>query len=493
MRVGIIGLLHESNTFIARRTTRDHFEQDTLLTGPAVQARFADTRHELGGFFAGLAQESIEAVPLLAARAVPYGPIETDTFQQLLELMETEVASAGPLDGILVAPHGATVCESIPDADGHWLAVLRRIVGQSTPIIGTLDAHANLSQQMVDATNALIAYRTNPHLDQFERGVEAAHLLARTLRGDVRPVQHAEFPPLAINIERQNTAEPHLADLYRLADAVQQRPEILSTSILLGFPYADVQEMGSAVLVVSDQDEQSARDSAVRIADSMWQQRDQLDGQFISMDEAVEQATQLDGPVCLLDMGDNVGGGSPGDSTHLAHTILKHPVRSALICLCDPDAVQQAVSSGPGRSLELQVGGKTDDQHGEPLTAMFSVQGLYDGTFTDHQTRHGGFTEYNQGPSAVVATSDGRLTVLLTSLRVPPFSLVQLTSCDLNPADFQVLVAKGVNAPVAAYEPVCERLIRVNSPGCTNADMKQLAFHHRRQPLFPFETGGFAG
>lgn len=492
MRVGIIGLLHESNTFIARQTTRTHFEQDTLLTGSAVQERFEKTSHELGGFFAGLAEDSIEAVPLFAARAVPYGPIAADAFQQLLDLMETEVATAGALDGILVAPHGATVCESIRDADGHWLTQLRRQAGAGMPIIGTLDAHANLSQQMVDATDALIAYRTNPHLDQFDRGVEAARLLGRTLRGEVRPVQHAEFPPLAINIERQNTAEPHLSELYATAERLRHSPGVLSTSILLGFPYADVEEMGSAVLVVTDQNQSLAEESAHQLADLMWQQREQLDGQFISMDEAVQTASRLDGPVCLLDMGDNVGGGSPGDSTHLIHAMARHDVRSALVCLCDPEAVRQAVAAGPGATIDLQAGGKNDDLHGTPVAGQFTVQSIHDGQFTDTQTRHGGFTQYDQGRSVVVRSTDQRLTLLLTSLRVPPFSLVQLTSCDLDPAAYQIIVAKGVNAPVAAYEPVCERLIRVNTPGCTTADMKQLQFHHRRQPLFPFESTGRA-
>jgi microcystin degradation protein MlrC len=488
MRVGIIGLLHESNTFIAEKTTLEHFQQDMLLTGQAMQDRLAETAHELGGFFAGLERESIEAVPVFAARAVPFGPITTAVFQQLLETMQTELAAAGPLDGILVAPHGATVCESIRDADGYWLVELRAKVGDSMPIIGTLDPHANLSQQMVDATNALIAYRTNPHLDQFDRGIEAAQLMAQTLRGEVRPVQHAEFPRLVINIERQMTSEPQLATLYETADASLEKTSVLSNSILLGFPYADVEQMGSAVVVVTNDDLQLAKEEARGLANQMWQQRDQLAGQFISMNEAVEQAAGQEGPVCLLDMGDNVGGGSPGDSTHLVHVIKQSAIASALACIFDPQSVQQAVNAGEGASIEMSIGGKTDDLHGTPLSDTYTVQGIYDGRFSDTQTRHGGFTHYDQGRGAVVQSSDGRLTVLLTSKRTPPFSLVQLTSCDLDPAAFQIIVAKGVNAPVAAYAPVCSSLIRVNSPGCTTADMKQLAFEHRRKPMFPFEN-----
>jgi len=488
MRVGIIGLLHESNTFIAEKTTLEHFRQDVLLTGEAVTDRFTDTRHELGGFLAGLSDESLEAVPLFAARAVPYGPITTDAFQQLLEVMHTELQSAGPLDGILVAPHGATVCETIPDADGHWLSELRTAVGDSISIIGTLDPHANLSQRMVDNTTALIAYRTNPHLDQFARGVEAARLMAKTLHGEVQPVQYAEFPPLAINIERQMTSEPHLVPLYDAANESLAHSTVLSNSILLGFPYADVAEMGSSVLVVTDGDAEFAQNEAHRLAEQMWDSREQLDGVFVSMADAVQQASNLPGPVCLLDMGDNVGGGSPGDSTHLAHTISTADAGRSLICLCDPESVEQSVQAGIAATLKLEVGGKTDDLHGSPVVGTFIVRSVHDGKFSDPQTRHGGFTKYDQGQSAVVEQTDGPLTILLTSRRIPPFSLVQLTSCNLEPTDFQIIVAKGVNAPVAAYAPVCPHLIRVNSPGCTTADMKQLSFERRRQPMFPFES-----
>ncbi|MCH2200349.1 MAG: M81 family metallopeptidase [Fuerstiella sp.] len=487
MRVGIIGLLHESNTFIAEKTTLEHFQHDTLLTGPAIQDRFAETGHELGGFFAGLQQELIEPVPILAARAVPFGPILTTVFQQLVEMMQTELASAGMLDGILVAPHGATVCESVSDADGYWLTKLREQTGPKMPIIGTLDAHANLSQQMVDATNGLIAYRTNPHLDQFDRGVDAARLMAQTLREKIHPVQHAVFPPLSINIERQMTSEPHLAPLYAALNESLEKSGVLAGSILLGFPYSDVEEMGSSVLMVTDGDLQLATNESERLAEQLWQNRQELDGRFISMTEAVRQASALDGPVCLLDMGDNVGGGSPGDSTHLAHAIRQSDVTNALICIFDPDSVQESVTTGIGGTAELNIGGKTDDQHGVPLTGTWNVHDIFDGAFIDRQIRHGGFTKYDQGRSVVVKSTDGQLTVLLNSRRTPPFSLVQLTSCGLDPAEYQIIVAKGVNAPVAAYAPVCPNLIRVNSPGCTTAQMTQLEFEHRRKPMFPFE------
>ncbi|MEO8495107.1 MAG: M81 family metallopeptidase [Planctomycetota bacterium] len=485
-RVGIIALLHESNTFISQATTLEHFRENMLLLGEAVRERLADTHHEVGGFFEGLERERIEAVPIFAARAVPYGAITADAFDELLAMMFESLEAAGEVDGILVAPHGATVCETHRDADGYWLAELRRRVGTAMPIIGTLDPHANLSRQMIDATNALVAYRSNPHLDQRERGSEAATLMARTLRGEIRPTQAAAFPSMAINIERQLTSEPHLAPLYNLADRMLQKPGVLSNSILLGFPYADVAEMGSSAIVVTDDNPGLAVELAREFEDYLTAHRDDFAGDLISIEEAIARAAKAIGPVCLLDMGDNVGGGSPGDSTHLLWAIAKSDVESAFVCLYDPASVSQAAAAGVGSRLEMQVGGKTDALHGVPFSGTFGILGIYDGKFVEHETRHGGFTHCDQGRTAVVR-ADGGLTIMLTSRRMPPFSLQQLISCEVDPADVQVVVAKGVNAPVAAYAPVCPSLIRVNTPGCTTADMTTLAFKHRRRPMFPFE------
>ncbi len=487
MRVGIIALLHESNTFVATSTTLDHFRENWLFTGETIRTQLADTSHEVGGFLAGLAAERIDAVPLLAARAVPFGPVSADCFAALLETMQTELLAAGPLDGILVAPHGATVSEDFPDADGHWLTELRHLVGPELPIIGTLDAHANLSQQMIDATNALIAYRTNPHLDQRDRGIEAATMLAATMRGEISPTQAAAFPPVAINIERQLTSDPHCQPFYQLADRLRDQQRVLSSSILLGFPYADVAEMGSSMIVVTDGDAELARQSASVLATYLWKHRAEFDGQLLDIETALDEVARLPGPICLLDMGDNVGGGSPADSTHLVHAIAARGMTNAFVCLYDPAAVQQSASRAVGDPFEMTIGGKTDRLHGEPFSARFILRGLYDGRFHEPETRHGGFSDCDQGPTAVVQTEQG-VTFMLTSRRMPPFSLRQLTTFGVDPTQFHILVAKGVNAPVAAYEPVCRHLLRVDTPGCTTADMTTLSFAARRRPLFPFET-----
>lgn len=485
-RIGIIAFLHESNTFSPQPTTLASFEHNLLLTGQPMRAALAEAHHEVGGFFAGLDAAGVEAVPLFAARALPSGTIRASDFDALVAQLLSAVKNAGQLDGILVAPHGATVSEQHPDADGYWLAALRAIIPPGMPIIGTLDAHANLSKLMVESCDALIAYRTNPHLDQRERGIEAVNLMMRTVRKEVAPVMAAAFPPMAISIDRQCTEEAHLIPLYATADAQLKLDRVLSNSILLGFPYADVVEMGSSVIVVTDQDVELARSLASDLADKMWSMRQDLRGEFTSVAEALALCRKQPGPVCLLDMGDNVGGGSSADGTQLLAAIHAASIGPSFGCLFDSAAVMACETAGPGTSLHLSIGGKSDHEHGEPMELDLKVRSLHAGVFQEPMPRHGGITSFDQGQTAICETENG-LTLMLTSKRMVPFSLQQLKSCDIDPHKFQVLVAKGVNAPIAAYREVCNAFIRVNTAGSTCADMTRLKYTNRRRHMFPFE------
>ena len=488
MRVGILALLHESNTFISEPTTFEAFERDWLFTGEQVRKQIADTHHEVAGFFKGLEdyEQAITAVPLFAARTTPYGPITEEAFSQLVELLLTELKKAMPLDGLLVAPHGATVSEAFPDADGYWLTRVREVVGNDIPIIGTLDPHANLSADMVKSCNALIAYRSNPHLDQFKVGRDAALMMGNTLAGKITPMMTAALPPVAISIQKQETtAEPCLS-LYKVANEQLSQPNVLSNSVMLGFPYADVEEMGSAFIVVTNNDDELGEDLVLELSDYLWEHREEFDGDLLSIDECLEQCRTLDGPICLLDMGDNVGGGSTADGTLLLHAIEDDPPGKSFICLYDPETVEQLKGLSPGDSAKITVGGKTDDLHGEPWTGDVKIIGFYDGKFTESKPRHGGMTHCDQGPTVVVETDHGT-TIMITSRRQFPFSISQLTTFDIQPSDYHILVAKGVNAPIAAYQPVCNNMLRVNTPGVTTADMRHLHYENRRDPLYPLE------
>jgi microcystin degradation protein MlrC len=353
-----------------------------------------------------------------------------------------------------------------------------------------MDPHGNLSEAMVAATDALLAYRTNPHLDQRETGLRAARLMVRTLQGDVKPVQAAVFPPMAINIQSQNTSQPPLRELYAEVEAVeeQQAGKVLGVSVVLGFPYADVSEMGSSLLVVTDGDAGLARQVATGLGRRLWELREAFEPEFLSPHRAVREAVAGGKRTLLLEMGDNVGGGSPGNGTVLLGELDRRGAGPAFVCLWDPAGVAQASALGVGGVGEMHLAQEGDALHGGPLTLECEVIRLCDGRFRETAVRHGGLQCFDMGRCAVVRTPRG-LTLLLTSRRVPPFSLEQLRCCGLEPGDFAILVAKGVIAPLAAYGPVVEQVRFVNTPGVTCADMTQLPFHHRRRPLFPFERG----
>ena len=471
----------------------DRFREDLFLRGVDISDRLAMSHHEIGGFFEGLARGSkgfsIEAVPLAAFRATPSGALQTGLLDRLLDCLIDEIFRTSRLDGLLLAVHGAAVAEDHLDADGYWLSRLRESLKDRIPIVATLDAHANLSQQMVNAVDAFVAYRTNPHLDQRARGIEAASLMTRTLSGEIRPTMAAAFPSMVINIERQGTSESHLRPLYEHADRQLLNPGVLSNSILLGFPYADVPEMGSATLVVTDDDSELAQRFADELADDLWNARETMAGQLIGVQQAIDSLREVGtGCTCLLDMGDNVGGGSAADGTILLEALHRSKLGPSFLCVFDPAAVQRCEQAGVGSQLSLEIGGHTDHQHGNPYAMVVRVCSMHSGRFTESEPRHGGIREFDQGPTTIVQSIDSPLTIMLTTRRMVPFSLQQLRSCGIEPSKFRILVAKGVHAPLAAYREVCDSLVRVNTPGSTNADLNSLTFRHRRRPMFPWEN-----
>jgi microcystin degradation protein MlrC len=482
-RVGILSFQHESNTFAPLPTDLDQF---SIAAGRELVHRWGSSHSEVAGFLEGLGAERLEAVPLYMANATPSGIVTTDAFEHIVGSIQEALKAAPELDGLLVAPHGAGVSEHEPDMDGFWLQRVRKIVGDDLPMICTLDLHANVSPRMINACNATIAYRTNPHLDTFQRGLEAATLMARTLRGEIRPVQEGSFPPVSINILSQGTDNPPCSTLAGVVDDVRRHDGVLAASLCLGFHFADVAEMGTSFNVVTDGDADLARELADKLAGYLVEHRHDFDPTHIYAPEAVERATGLKGPVCLLDTGDNVGGGSAGDGTVIAHEVARRGGPRTFVCLYEPEGVEHLDDVGAGGRAHLRLGGKQDDLHGPSLALDVTVRSHHGGRFTEEKVRHGGKTDFDMGRTVVVDTDVG-LTLQLTSKRIVPFSLNQLLSCDIDPADFQIIVAKGVHAPVAAYEPICSELIRVTTPGATTPDMSKLRFEQVRRPLYPLD------
>jgi microcystin degradation protein MlrC len=254
-----------------------------------------------------------------------------------------------------------------------------------------------------------------------------------------------------------------------------------------GFPYADVPEMGLSVVAVTDGDEQLAREIARSVADTAWSRRHELVGDAMTVDDALAQAAAADRrPVVVLDTGDNVFGGSPGDATHLLHGAKRLGVRGVTSLLTDPSAAAQCVDAGLGTRVRLDVGGKTDDRHGAPLRVTGVVAAISNGRFEDPTPTHGGSRFFDQGTTARLSTDDG-FELVVTSRPMGTVSLEQFRIVGLEPAEQKIIVAKGVHSPRAAFEPIAAELVWAATPGCTSADLGTFTYRHRRRPMYPFE------
>ena len=219
----------------------------------------------------------------------------------------------------------------------------------------------------------------------------------------------------------------------------------------------------------------------------MWAIRDQLKIDVPDPAAAVRLAIESEEqPVCLLDFGDNIGGGSSGDSTFVLEELLAQEADGWVVSIWDAESAQACFAAGIGNQVQLQVGGKTDDMHGPTLDISGRVRTLHDGSYEEHQRRHGGGRYFNQGPTAVVevGATGSRGLLLLNSVRTCPNSIHQITCAGIQPEQQRIMVAKGAVAPRAAYEPVSARLIEVASGGATAIKRSQDEYRLARNSLY---------
>ncbi|MAE67720.1 MAG: MlrC domain protein [Phycisphaeraceae bacterium] len=487
MRIGIIGFLHESNTFVGTTTTRADFAACHLDVGAPLLDRWRGTHHEVGGFLAGAEQFGFEPVPIVVAVAVPSGPVTEDAFESIWQDMATELAGAGRLDGMLLGLHGATVAQHVSDADGEIVTRVRRIAGPDMPVVMTLDLHANISTRMFEGVNATILYRTTPHVDQFDRGLDAAGLIAATVRGEVRPVQAMMKPPMIMDVIKHDTSEPPAETLRLRIEALVEQPSILSASVAYAYPRADVAEMGTSIIVAADGDQDLADRTARALADEVWSMRHEFVGDLPSPADAIREAVAHDEqPVVISDIGDNVGGGAPGDATLLLQEMLAQEVERGLFVIWDPEAAAACAAAGVGADVRLDIGGRTDPSTGPPITIEGRVRTLSDGIFYEPNPRHGGRTDNNQGLTAVIEIAR-RTLVAVNTERMAPFSLHQILSLGIDPKAMQIIIVKAAVAPRAAYRPVAAKFVMADTPGTTCASLKLLPYRHRRRPMFPLD------
>jgi microcystin degradation protein MlrC len=493
MRIAIASIIHESNTFAAHPTTLQDF---VVHRGQAMVDHYRPTFHEVAGYIAGADEYDYELHPLLAASATPAGAVTNEAFETLVGELLRQLQTALPqVDGLLLALHGAMVSDSYAQADGEVVRRVRALVGPDFPVVVTHDYHGNVPEQLVADATALIIYKTCPHIDQPERGLQAAELIVRTVRGEVKPVSTIVKPEVLFNIAFHNTSKGPMLPIMQAAIDLEKQPGILAVSVAAGYQYADVPAMGPSIVVVADGDAALAKSAAQRLGDQMWAARDQLLPQVATPAEAVKRAmaaTQT--PVSLFEMGDNIGGGSAGDATILLKELIEQNADGWVVAIYDPESVQSCIQAGIGGQVALQVGGKTDKMHGPTLSIQGRVRTLHNGAYEETERRHGGGRYFDQGLTAVVEVPKrgeaGKRAGLLVldSKRTPPMSIHQITCVGIQPQQQRILVAKGAVAPRAAYEPVSAQIIEVDTDGATSISRPPAEFKRARRTLYEWAT-----
>jgi microcystin degradation protein MlrC len=481
-RVVIGMMMHETNTFSTVGTTLADYDP---LYGEELINIHRGTKSGVGGFLDVLGRHGVDVISTIGGSATPSGPIRNSDYWVFVDTIKRGIREAGKVDGVLLALHGAMVAEDVPEAEGTLLMEVRKEVGPKTPIIVTLDLHGLISELMVRNCDAIYGYDTNPHVDMYDRGVEAAEAIVRAMKGEVKPVvalKKLRMLPPTIN---QRTTEGPMVKLLETVFKMEKRPGVLNVCIFPAFPYADVERVGSAVVAVTDDDPGLAQRLCDELGEKMWCRRREFLKPLTPIKEAVDEAIKAqEGPIILADVADNPGGGAPGDGTEILRELIRRGARDVgIACIKDPEAVEKAIRAGVKGAVTMMIGAKTDSFHGKPIEVTGKIRTITDGRFI-HKAGAVGLPA-DVGRTAVIDV-DG-IEVILTEKSHAPNDPEIYRRNGIEPRDKKILVLKSRGHFRAAYEPFSKKVIEVDAPGLTSPNLGWFNYRNIPRPIWPFD------
>lgn len=490
IRIAVAGVQHETNTFAPWPTDIADFQADGWFAGDALLG-LAGTNTVIGGVVdAAAAMPGIELLPIFATRAIPGGLVTANAFDLIADLIVAGIVASSP-DAIVLDLHGAMVSEDEDDGDGAILRLVRGAVGTAIPIVAVLDLHANVSQEMADLADALVPYDTYPHVDNAARGAEALSLAAAASSGDIRLSSAlVKIPLMPPGPKQFSGVEPTVSIMAKAVD-LETRPGVLNVGVTFAFPYADCPFAGMGVLVSTNGDQRLASDTAHELADFIWQRRESFRPEVATVEAAVHAAmSEPTGPVVLADLGDNPGGGSACDGTALLWALLDLGAHDAAVAvIVDQATVQRAVEAGIGASIDVDLGGKTDDLHGHPVPVSAVVQSTSDGAFIYEGPMDTGRRD-SLGTTAVLRCT-GRhgnvVEVIVCERRVQALDLAIFRSQGIEPTERKILVVKSAVHFRGAFGPIASRIIEVGTPGLTSVEFQRFPYSRLPRPIWPLD------
>ncbi|MDA7966947.1 M81 family metallopeptidase [Ruegeria sp.] len=491
-RVGIIEFSNESNTFTVMRTSMDDFRAKHFYVGDEIPENFRGTGSEVGGAMEVAEAHGWQPVYITAGQAEPGGPILEVARAEFTDATIRGLRAAGPLDGVFVALHGAMVTETDQDGDCQFLRAVRSVVGNDIPVAVTLDLHANIFDETADLAQIAVSFRTYPHVDMRERGIEACELLHRTMAGEIAPKLAIRRPPMLVGCDDGRTTDDGpMCRLLEDAAREMQAPGILNVAINAGFTDADVWAAGPSVLVTydtADVTEEAAVAVADRICDRIWDFRDDW-ALPIPLEDCIAQikaAAPGDKPIVVADFSDNPGSGAYSDCTAVIAALLEAGIENAAVgTLFDPQAAAELAAHGVGAEVTLSIGGKTDPSvGGGPLQVTGTVMAVSDGGFHFEGPM---FTGLPGSTGTSVCLRVQGVDIMTVSDRMQMLDKNIYRVVGIEPAEKSVVVVKSMQHFKGAFAPIASQIIVTDAGGLCTPNVKRRTYTRLRRPVFPLD------
>ena len=486
--------MHETNTFSIVKTDLALWRRRDFHTVNEIPAVFRGTRSALGATFEAADKYRWTLIHPVSANANPSGIVTDEAFEIIGGMILAAAEQQGPIDGVLLHLHGAMVTESHEDGEGELLERLRAIVGPDVPIVVTLDLHANVTKKMADNASALIAFRTYPHIDMYERAWQGAELLESAMQGKIKLRTIIARRPMLHGLDWGRTQKGPMAELIARGEQLEQAGEALAVSVCAGFPLANIRDVGPSVTVTFDElggvgTGPPPQEIAETFMDHAWETRHYSTVHMLSVTEAVARAREGkkgDKPLVVADFTDNPGGGGYGDATAFLKGLVEGGIEGvAFHAICDPQAVQEGIRAGVGATTTLTLGGKIDQRMGGgSLTLTGEVVCLTNGKFIAYGPMGGG-VERNYGPSMVFRV--GGVDVIVITNNGQATDLGQFTSLGVDPMHYPTVAVKSMQHFRAAFEPIAREVVLVDTGALCKPQYTSELFDQVRRPIWPLD------
>ncbi|USG64065.1 M81 family metallopeptidase [Brevibacillus ruminantium] len=484
MRIAIGGVAHETNTFSNVPTTKELFELWEWSVGEDILLHHRGVRDFIGGMIDRAEEYGFEVIPTFLAAAYPAGTITEETYQELKSNLIEGIRRAGEVDAILLSLHGAGVAEGVDDVEGDLLQSLRTEFGELVPIVATLDLHGNLTEKMVAHASALLGVHLYPHTDCYERGLEAVEIARRIVRDNLKPTMHLTRLPLMIPTSTTNISPAK--DVNERCWNWEKEDGVIDCAFFHGFPYTDIPDVCVSVLSITEDNPQLARRVSEDVAQYIWSKKEEFAPDVLSCAEGIEAALKLEGqPIVINETSDNPGGGTPGDGTHLLRAMLEADLMNSCFgFIYDPEVARIAHQAGAGATIEVELGGKTDHLHGEPLRVKAYVKTLSDGTFIA-STPMGAGGQVHLGKSARLQI--GSIDVLVCSIKSQVLDEQIFLLHGIDVRKYKIVALKSSQHFRAAFEPISQHIVTVDSPGLTTLLFTSFDYKRINRPMYPID------